>query len=84
MMSQELINNLRRTKLDAIIGHYSGGNDEGGIETIEAIILKRDSLPTTGLILQGFTSIRWHYIMNKLEKYPWTSPCMAITRTVTG
>ena len=34
-MSQELINNLRRTKLDAIVGHYSGGNDEGGIEGVE-------------------------------------------------
>ncbi len=47
-MSQELIKNLRRTKLDAIIGHYSGGNDEGGIEGVEAVILK------PGVKVEGF------------------------------
>jgi len=59
-MRQELINNLRRTKLDAIIGHYSGGNDEGGIEGIEAVILKPgfkvEEFPANDGSIRGETS----------------------------
>ena len=39
-MSQELIQALQRTKLDAIMGDFYGGNDEGGINAVYAVILK--------------------------------------------
>jgi len=39
-MSKELIQALRKTKLDGICGTYYGGNDEGGIDHVKAFVLK--------------------------------------------
>ena len=41
-MSKELIQALQSTKLDGITGYYYGGNDEGGIQSMEVFILRPD------------------------------------------
>lgn len=44
---QETINEIKRRGWDGIRGDYSGGHDEGGIQSMEGIILKQGVDPET-------------------------------------
>ena len=46
-MSLKMIQTLRKTKLDIIVGDFYGGNDEGGINSVSAIVLKPE-FPSEG------------------------------------